>query len=75
MKKTTKRSAATTLDPMQLAAILRVAKRLEDGLEKSAARAGREGGVMLAHAASEWSRATGVALLAQAIEAELSEEP
>lgn len=74
MKKTTKRSAATTLNPMQITAILRLAKRLEDDLHKTASRCGREGGVMLSHAASEWDRACGVGLLAQAIEAELSEE-
>lgn len=58
MPKKTKTSASATLDPVTLQRVLRLVRERIEVCEKSARNAGREGGVMLQHAASEWARAT-----------------
>jgi hypothetical protein len=46
------------LDVRTLVHVLELVRKERDGLERSAKRAGREGGVLLSHAADEWARAT-----------------
>jgi hypothetical protein len=46
-----------------LEAVLALVRAEREALERSAEVAGREGGVLLAHAASEWARATECASL------------
>lgn len=70
MTKTKKRPAARAkvakpakpakpgLDLLTLVHVLELVRKEREGLERGAKKAGREGGVLLSHAADEWARAT-----------------
>jgi hypothetical protein len=72
MPKKTKTNA--TLDPVTLQRVLRLVRERIEVCEKSARTAGREGGVMLQHAASEWARATEAGTIEGLIERMLDAE-
>jgi len=70
--KTTKTNA--TLDPATIQRVLRLVRERIEVCEKSARTAGREGGVLLQHAASEWARATEAGTIEGLIERMLDAE-
>lgn len=52
------RAKAPVLDLRTLVHVLELVRKDREVLERSAKKAGREGGVLLSHAADEWARAT-----------------
>ena len=52
------RAKAPVLDLRTLVHVLELVRKDREVLERSAKQAGREGGVLLSHAADEWARAT-----------------
>lgn len=63
MKPTKKTTKTPKLDPATLRWAHAQVRALEKSLEDNAKRAAREGGVLLAHAASEHARATACAMV------------
>jgi hypothetical protein len=67
-KKPAKKPATPALHAPTLSHVYRLLRAEGDRLERAAKDAGREGGVLLAHAAGEWARATACADLAAKVE-------